>query len=47
MKKMRESHMELTEEEFKNRILLLEKDVLDGKGSVSGLAPKFALSLPL
>ena len=43
MKKMREFHMEFTEEEFKNRILLLEKDVLDGKGSVSGLAPKFGL----
>ncbi len=43
MKKMRESHMEFTEEEFKNRILLLEKDVLDGKGSVSGLSPKFGL----
>lgn len=35
--------MELTEEEFKNRIELLEKAVLDKKGTVSGLAPEFGL----
>jgi len=43
MQKMRQGHMDFTEEEFKDRILLLEKDVIDGKGTVSGLAPKFGL----